>query len=95
MLLGDGSKIQFLQKKDFQTTSTIHLLVASGQNLSISVDFFMGLVYLAGRAKTIDINLLAIIFYSLLTGLGVPILRSAVMSSTILFGQLLGKNTTS
>jgi competence protein ComEC len=92
MVIGDQKGIAQSFKKDLQSTSTIHLLVVSGQNLSILAGFLMNLVYVFGRRKTATLTLLAIIFYSLLTGLGVPVIRAALMAGCGLMAQILGRD---
>lgn len=91
ILLGDGSKIPFSLKNDLVATSTIHLVVVSGQNLTILAGFVMTLITLLGRRKTILITLLVIGFYSFLTGLQVPVLRAAVMVTLVYLAQLSGR----
>lgn len=91
ILLGASDKLPFSFKQDLKDTSTIHMVVVSGQNLSIVAGFFVGLVYLIGRRKTIVISILALVFYSLLTGLQVPVLRASIMVLLSYLAQILGK----
>ncbi len=91
MVLGQDTTIPIKFKKDLTSTSTIHLLVVSGQNLSIMAGFLMSMVYIIGRRKTALVTILAIIGYSLLTGLGVPVVRAAIMASCSLIAQILGR----
>lgn len=91
MVIGQANDIPFKFKKDLQVTSTIHLLVVSGQNLSILAGFLMNLVYVFGRRKTAVLTIVAVVLYSLLTGLGVPVIRAAIMASCSLFAQVLGR----
>lgn len=91
IILGVEEKLPFSLKSDLKTTSTIHVVVVSGQNLSILAGFLMSLVYFLGRRQTIILTLLAIVFYSLLTGLQVPVIRAAVMVSLTYVSQLLGR----
>lgn len=93
ILIGDGSKIPFSLKNDLKATSTIHLVVVSGQNLTILAGFVMTLATLLGRRATILITLLVIIFYSLLTGLQVPIMRAAVMATLVYLAQIFGRQS--
>ncbi len=90
MLLG-VDKIPFGLKQQFKTTSTVHILVVSGQNLSILAGFLMTLAPFLGRKKTIFLSFLMIIFYSVLTGLGIPVIRAAIMATLVLAAQLFGK----
>lgn len=92
ILLGDQTKLSFNLKSQLKSTSTIHIAVASGQNLSLVAGFLIPLTSLIGRGQTLLLTLLAIILYSLLTGLGVPIIRAGVMTSFTIIAQLLGKD---
>lgn len=92
--LGAQESIPYGLKKQLQSTSTIHIVVASGQNLTILAGFLMSLVGLLGRKKTTALTMFVIVFYSLLTGFQVPIVRAAVMVILAYFAQLLGKDRT-
>lgn len=91
ILLGTQSNLPTVLKNDLKNTSTIHMVVVSGQNLSILAGFMLCMVTLLGRKKTIFLILFVIIFYSLLTGLGVPVLRAAIMAGLAYLAQILGK----
>lgn len=92
MILGQTDQLPREFKKDLQDTSTIHLLVVSGQNLTILAGFLMSLVYLVGRRQTAALTILAIIGYCLLSGMGVPVIRAAMMASAGLLAQILGRD---
>lgn len=94
IILGNQSSLPFYFKKQLQITSTIHIVVVSGQNLTILAGFVMSLVSLIGRRKTISLTIFVIIFYSLITGFGVPVVRAAVMAGLAYTGNLLGKEGT-
>ncbi|MDO8498948.1 MAG: ComEC/Rec2 family competence protein [bacterium] len=91
ILIGADKNMPWGLKKDLQTTSTIHMVVVSGQNLSMVAGFIMSLVYLVGRKRAIALTLLAVTFYSLLTGLQVPVIRAAIMVFFSYFAQILGR----
>lgn len=91
ILLGEGTRIPKGINNDFKKTSTIHLVVVSGQNLTILAGFVMSLVTIWGRRLTILITLLVIVLYSLLTGLQVPVLRAGVMAALSYLAQLFGR----
>ncbi len=92
ILIGVQTPLPPELKLALTNTSTIHIVVVSGQNLSMLVGFIMAAATLLGRRKTILLSLALIIFYSLLTGLQVPVLRAAIMAFLILFAELLGKD---
>lgn len=92
ILLGVKSDLPEEFKKALITTSTIHIVVVSGQNLSLVVGFILGFSPIFGRRPTIFISLLTIAFYSLLTGFQLPVIRAAIMSILILLSQLFGRD---
>lgn len=86
-----SDRIPYYLKQNLKITSTVHIVVVSGQNLSMLAGFMMNLVYLLGRKKTVVLTLFVIVFYSLLTGLEVPVLRAALMAGLALMAQILGR----
>lgn len=82
--------------KDFQSalrrTSTIHIVVVSGQNLTMLAGFVMLLAPYFGRKKTLLASTLLIIFYAILTGLQVPVLRAAIMVLLSVVAQLFNRD---
>ncbi len=95
MLLGVQGNVPYLFKKKLQLTSTIHLLVVSGQNLSLIGSFTNKILQPLGRKRASYLTIMVIIIYSILTGFGVPVIRALVMSLIALGGQLLGRQSTS
>lgn len=94
IILGNQSDLSFYFRKQLQVTSTIHIVVVSGQNLTILAGFVMSLVSFLGRKKTIFLTLFVIVIYSLLTGFGVPVVRAAIMAGLSYTGKLLGREGT-
>lgn len=94
ILLGNQSELPYYLKKQLQTTSTIHIIVVSGQNLTILAGFVINLPAFLGRRKTIILTLFVILFYSLITGFGVPVIRAAMMAGLTFTGKLLGREAT-
>jgi competence protein ComEC len=72
-------------------TSTIHIVVASGQNLTILSGLIIGLASFIGRKKAVLASIGTNLFYSLLTGFQIPIMRAAFMNIFALSGQLFGR----
>ncbi len=79
ILLGQNKDLPSSFKLALRDTSTLHIVVASGQNLSIAAGFFLALAGLIRRRTAIILSMLVAIGYTLLTGLQVPILRAAIM----------------
>lgn len=93
ILLGVQSNLPQTLKDELTATSTIHIVVVSGQNLTILAGFLMSLVTTFGRRKTIVITLLVIVLYSFLTGLGVPVVRAAIMAVLAYIAQFFGRES--
>lgn len=90
ILVGED-RIPFWLKQDLKATGTIHMVVVSGQNLSILAGFLMGLIYILGRRKIFFIILICILIYSVLTGLQIPVLRAAIMTFFAFSAQFFGR----
>jgi competence protein ComEC len=91
MVLGDGRKIPRVISEAFRNTSTIHLLVVSGQNLSLLAGFLLSFTPLFGRKKTVVMIFCVILYYSIVTGFQVPVVRAGIMASLAYGGILLGR----
>ncbi len=91
ILLGNKKDLPIGLKLNLRDTSTIHMVVVSGQNLSMVAGFFMLLSGLIKRKLAIALSFSAIILYTLLTGLQVPVLRAAIMVSVGFLAQMVGR----
>ncbi|MBI2017769.1 ComEC/Rec2 family competence protein [Candidatus Daviesbacteria bacterium] len=91
ILLGQNKNLPGKLKLALRDTSTLHIVVASGQNLSMVAGFFLGFSGLIGRRKALVLGLLACIFYTLLSGMQVPILRAAIMFGFASIAQFFGR----
>lgn len=91
ILLGQNKKLPGNLKLALRDTSTLHIVVASGQNLSMVAGFFLGLAGLIKRKNAVILSLLATLFYTILTGFQVPILRAALMFGLASLAQLHGR----
>ena len=91
MLLGVKSSLPKDFNDNLKSTSTIHIVVVSGQNLSMLIGFVMSLASIFGRRKTIVLSFFLTIFYCLLTGLQIPAIRAAIMVSFSGLAQLIGR----
>ena len=91
ILLGIKSNLPSDFKESLRNTSTIHIVVVSGQNLTMLAGFIMYLAAYLGRKKTILFTVGVCIFYSLITGLQIPIIRAAVMFLVASLGQLINR----
>lgn len=95
ILLGVQSSLPRELKKALQNTSVIHIVVVSGQNLTLIAGFLISLVTLLGRKKTVILTLTICLLYALLTGLQIPVIRALLMAFFAYLAQILGKERTS
>lgn len=91
ILLGNKKDLPPQLKLALRDTSTLHMVVVSGQNLSLLSGFFLVLSGLIKRKIAIMFSFGAVIFYTLLTGLQLPVLRAAVMVSLSFLAQIFGR----
>lgn len=91
MVLGVKEDLPFEFKKALTNTSTIHMVVVSGQNLTLLSGFVLGFASLIGRKKALYLSLFSIVFYALLTGFQIPVLRAAIMAVFGILAVLSGR----
>jgi competence protein ComEC len=94
ILLGIRSHIPDTLKNNLSVSGTTHLLAISGMNLTIIAGVLITLgLWFFGRRYYIYVwlALIMIWFYSLLTGMQPPVIRSAIMASLFLLAELLGR----
>lgn len=92
MVLGVKADMPFEFKNALRRTSTIHMVVVSGQNLTLLAGIFLSFASLLGRKKTILITLGLVVFYSLLTGFQVPVIRAGIMVLFASIAQIMGRD---
>lgn len=91
ILLGNKGDLPAELKLALRNTSTLHIVVVSGQNLSMVAGFILALSGLIKRKIAITLAFLAVIFYTLMTGLQVPVLRAAIMVMLSFLAQIFGR----
>lgn len=91
ILLGQNKNLPGQLKLALRDTSTLHIVVVSGQNLTLLASFLLNLSGLIKKKNAIVLSVIAIIFYTLLTGAQVPVLRAAVMVTLASLAQLFGR----
>ncbi len=94
IILGIRTTIPDNLKSNLSVTGTAHLLAISGINLSIVAGLLVALgIWMFGRRHYfyVWLALLMVWFYSLITGMQAPVIRSAIMASLFLFAELLGR----
>ena len=91
ILLGNRKDLPGRVKLALRDTSTLHIIVVSGQNLTLLAGLFINLAGLLKRKIAITISIIAIIFYTLLTGGQIPVLRAAIMAILAFTAQIIGR----
>ena len=91
IILGEKKSLPPEFRLALRDTSTLHIVVVSGQNLTLVSMFFLALSGLIKRRVAICLSFLAIIFYTLLTGAQIPVLRAAIMVSLTFIAQIFGR----
>ncbi|MBI2018928.1 ComEC/Rec2 family competence protein [Candidatus Daviesbacteria bacterium] len=91
IVLGEKKSLPPKFQLALRDTSTLHIVVVSGQNLSMVAGFFLALAGLIKRKAAIILAFGAIIFYTLLTGAQVPVLRATIMVSLSFLAQIFGR----
>jgi ComEC/Rec2-related protein len=73
-------------------SGTVHVVVASGMNVTLVAGFLMGiLIFFIPRRKAIPLALVGIWSYAILSGFDAPIIRAAVMGSIAFTAQEIGR----
>lgn len=76
-----------------QQTGTLHIVVASGYNVTVIIATIVALAGLIKRQWAILIGILAVLFYTLMAGAEPAIVRAAIMGSLVFGGQIIGRKT--
>lgn len=91
ILLGNKKDLPAGLKLALRDTSTLHIVVVSGQNLTLVAGLFLSIAGLVKRKIAIIFSFAAIIFYTLLTGAQIPVLRAAIMALLGFSAELFGR----
>jgi competence protein ComEC len=94
ILLGIRSGIPASLTTDFSRSGTSHLLAISGQNIAIMAGILLGVgLALFGRRRYLYVwlALVAVWFYTVITGFTPPVVRGAVMATVFLVAEALGR----
>ncbi len=92
VVLGSKQNIRPEFWERLKITGTVHVVVASGMNVSIVAKFLISaLVIFLPRRKAIPLALLGIWTYSIMSGFDAPIIRASIMGSITFVAQELGK----
>lgn len=91
MLLGPRDKIPLEVNQVLMKLGTIHILSVSGLHTVIVAFIFLMILKLAriARKARFILAIAALIFYCLLTGASVPVIRSVIVAVILLFGCVI------
>ena len=91
IVLGEKKDLPYGLRLALRDTSTLHMVVVSGQNLSLLAALIIGLSGLITRRIAILTTLFVIGSYVIITGGQIPVLRAAVMAVIAYLAQVLGR----
>lgn len=91
ILLGNKKDLPGNLKLALRDTSTLHIVVVSGQNLTMVAGLFLSLSGLIKKRPAIILSFAAVVFYTLLTGAQIPVIRAAIMATLTFSAQFFGR----
>ena len=92
IILGYKSEQTGIFWDSLRKTGTMHVVVASGMNVTFVAGFLMSILLIfIPRKKAILFTLLGIWIYAFISGFEAPIIRSTIMFSIALIAQLFGR----
>lgn len=92
IVLGEKSALPSDFWQALRKTGTLHIVVASGANITFLAGFLMAVLpFLLSRKFAYLLTIILIWFYVFLAGGGAPIFRAGIMGTIAYFGLSLGK----
>lgn len=92
ILLGVKKEMPENFLNNLRNTGTLHIIVASGYNLSVIAGFLVSfLVWLMNRKKALVVAFLGVLFYTLMVGAEPPVVRAAIMAGLAYTAKYLGR----
>lgn len=92
ILLGSKKAMPEEFLESLRNTGTLHIVVASGYNLSVVAGFLVSaLVLFVSRRKALVIAFLGVIIYTLMAGAEPPVVRAAIMAILAYGAEYLGR----
>ena len=90
--LGSKSSISRDFWEDLKKSGTLHVVVASGMNVTFVAKFLIeSLVLVINRRKAVVVGLCGVWVYALLSGFDAPIVRASIMGSIAFGAQAVGR----
>ncbi len=91
MVIGVKDEIPYNFNQTLKKTGIVHVVVVSGQNLTLVAGFILNFAQYLGRRKTIILSIGVVSFYLFLTGFQIPVIRAALMFGMASIGKLFGR----
>ncbi|MBI2338380.1 ComEC/Rec2 family competence protein [Candidatus Daviesbacteria bacterium] len=91
IMLGQNKELPASLRLALRDTSTLHIVVASGQNLSMVAGFFLAFSGLIKRKYVLLLGFGAALIYTILSGTQVPIVRAMIMFTFSSAAQIFGR----
>ncbi|MDP3973364.1 MAG: ComEC/Rec2 family competence protein [Candidatus Daviesbacteria bacterium] len=91
IVLGQKKELPPELRLALRDTSTLHIVVVSGQNLTLLAGLILRLSGLLSVRVAIGLTVLVIAGYTMLTGAELPVLRAAAMAGLSYLAQLTGR----
>lgn len=88
ILFGDTSGISAEVLERYRVTGVLHVFAASGSNVAFVIAFSWGLLRFFPQGVRVAGSSLAVLFYALLCGGSLPIVRASIMGIAVLWGRL-------
>lgn len=81
-------------KKSFINSGLLHILAASGMNVAFIFSFFFLILSFLGVNYKINVSIgiVMVLIYSLMTGLGAPVVRATCMLVFVMIGKLIDRD---
>ena len=91
IVLGEKKDLPFDLRLALRDTSTLHMVVVSGQNLSLLAALILRLSGFLTKKGAILLTFFVVLGYVILTGAQIPVIRAALMAFLSLSAQFFGR----
>ncbi|MDP2874301.1 MAG: ComEC/Rec2 family competence protein [bacterium] len=91
IVLGIRSNLPWEFSEQLKKTGTVHVVVASGYNISFLAKVMSATTRFMGAKISLAVTMVTLLFYSLLAGWEPPIIRALFMGSLVCWGEYFGR----
>lgn len=92
IVFGGSAGFNSQMRDAFRNTGVLHVVAASGMNVTMVGAFFIGFFSMFLKRRTaLILSIICIFYYALISGLEPSILRASLMISITLLGSILGR----